>query len=232
MENEEFTKYIVELSLQNKDAKEESNNNQLKLEVIKYQNIEMDEKSLQIGVYEHYQNYPESRIVGIITDQQLAMYTQYQYDGFNHDTALPYLDKRIYPFKKYDGFYIESKDISVAGDSNVIYFSIPETISKEQLFFLSYTVDEIGRYNREFEDREKVEIVIFSHTECISSIDTNEIKKGLAKFPLRDKIMEKEEVLVGKTVNDLAPYLEIFQQENTTIDLLEFIEKVESHESL
>lgn len=206
------------MDIWNVNLQELFDDNQLEQEANRQKSIEMDEKSLQIEVYEYCKNYKEKRIVGLITDKQFVMYTQCHYDGFNHDTALPYLDKKIYPFKNYHGFYIESKDISFAGDSGVIYFSMPEIISREQFLLMNDMLDEIEKYNNEVEYQDKVKMIMFRHTNCVDSREVQDVKEELRKIPIRDAILEKEEIIIGKAVNDIVTGLETFYQENTYLD--------------
>ena len=112
----------------------------------------------------------------------------------------------------------------------VVSITLPNTISKEQFFLLNYTIDEIGKYNREVEDRQKVEIVVFNHT-CISSKDVNDIKKGLASIPIRNTMIEKEEIIVGKTIGSITSYLDSLHQQKTDSES-SVVQEVEPNKSL
>lgn len=177
----------------------------------------MDDKSLEIGVYEHFKDYFNTRGVGIITDKQFVLYTQNNmYDGFNHDSAMPYLDKKIYPYKHYEGFYRNSKDISFASMSEDLYFFMPDNdyISKNQYQFLLYMLKEIERYNNQADERKKVTIHIYGKTNdmSISSSDIDDVKQFISRISIRNIISEKEEIIIGKTLNDINAYTRMLDE--------------------
>jgi len=183
----------------------------------------MDDKSLEISVYEHFKDYFNTRGVGIITDKQFVLYTQNNmYDGFNHDSAMPYLDKKIYPYKHYEGFYRNSKDISFASMSENLYFFMPDNdyISNNQYQFLLYMLDEIEKYNNQADERKKVTIHIYGKTNdmSISSSDIDDVKQFISRISIRNIIPEKEEIIIGKTLNDINAYTKMLDE--SQIELL------------
>jgi hypothetical protein len=168
----------------------------------------MDDKSLNISIYDHFKYYFNTRGTGIITDKQFAFYTQYDInDSFEHQTSISYLNKLIH-YNVVNGLeYEDKKDVIVASTLNYFYIFLPtkNTISNEQYKFLMYILDEIEKFNEdtEFSDR-KIDFDLFyeNSSDCVSTSDISKLKNILSNLNIRDTI-DEEEFIIGKPIEEL-----------------------------
>ena len=163
----------------------------------------MDEKSLNTNLYEHFKNNFDRKGVGIITDRQIASWCQYKLDGFMHNTAIPYLNKMIYPTIKKEIFNSSKEDILFASQIQYMSIFMPtrETITRNQYVFVMNILDEIEKYNKEASEEKRISLDTFCGNDVVNGIDN--ARNYINHMMIRDSFNYKDENIVGKTLTDI-----------------------------